>query len=63
MCSKDYRKAYCYYNKAQYSKYLLNSYHAQEIVLVPENDIETNKTLSLESLQFGQMVKTNNTNN
>ena len=62
MCSKGYRKAYCYYYKAQYNEYLLNSYHTQEIVLVPENDIEINKTLSLESLQFGQMVKTNTNN-
>ena len=64
MCSKGHRKAYCYYYyKGQYNRYLLNSYHAQEIVLVPKNNTETNKTLSLESLQFGPMVKTSNTNN
>lgn len=65
MCFKSYRKACCYYYKAQYNKYLLNSYLVQKIVLDPGNDSETNKTRSLSSgsLQFSQMVKINNANN
>lgn len=65
MCFRSYWKACCYYYKAQYNKYLLNSYLVQEIVLVPRSNSKAKKTwlLSSGSLQCGQMVKTNRVNN